>query len=245
MNLKKLSTLLLFGLMLFLPLCASADTPTSAETLFTEFVSYGLRLTADPQMDPLITLVNREHLLSANYKPVVKAPDVRQKRGAAVDMQPEAAEALEKMFEAAQAEGLELIAISGYRSYSKQKTLYARSVERNGPEKADRMSARPGASEHQLGLAMDLSCPSLNEELTSRFARKAEGKWVATHCVEYGFILRYQEEWSQITGYQGEPWHIRYVGLTHAKRLDMLDVPLETYVAFLQLVWQHQQSTVP
>ena len=245
MNQKRLTSLLLLGLTLFLPWMATADAPTSAETLYEEFVSFGLRLTDNPQMDPLLKLVNREHLLTPDDKPNVKTPKVRQKRGAAIDLQPEAADALEMMFDAAEAEGLQLVAVSGYRSYGKQKTLYARSVERNGPEKADRMSARPGASEHQLGLAMDLSCVSLNEELTSRFARKAEGKWVAAHCTEYGFILRYQEAWSQITGYQGEPWHIRYVGPLHAKRLELLDVPLETYVAFLDLVWLHQQSANP
>ena len=241
MNRKSFLPLLLLGLVLSLPLSATADTPTTAETLYAEFVSFGLRLTADPQTDPLLTLVNREHLLTGVYKPKVITPNVHQKKGEAIDLQPEAAAALEKMFEAAEAEGLQLVAISGYRSYGKQKTLYARSVERNGLEKADRMSARPGASEHQLGLAMDLSCPSIDEDLTSRFARTAEGKWVAAHCAEYGFILRYQKEWSLMTGYQGEPWHIRYVGVLHAKRMDLLDVPLETYVAFLNLVWQNQR----
>lgn len=238
-------TLLLLGMALFLPLSAVADAPPTAETLYAEFVSFGLRLTADPMTDPLLSLVNRDHLLTNEYKPKVRAPKVRHKRGGAVDMQPEAAAALEKMFVAAEAEGLQLVAISGYRSFGKQKTLYARSVERNGPEAADRMSARPGASEHQLGLAMDLSCPSLDEELTSRFARSAEGKWVAANCAEYGFILRYQEEWSEITGYQGEPWHIRYVGPLHAKRMNLLNVPLETYVEFLELVWQRQPPMVP
>lgn len=242
---KRLPALLMLGLALTLPLSAAADAPLSAETLYTEFVSVGLRLTIDPQTDPLLTLVNRDHLLTSAYKPKVRTPKVRQKNGAAIDLQPEAAAALETMFKAAEAEGLHLVAISGYRSYGKQKTLYALSVERNGQEKADCMSARPGASEHQLGLAMDLSCSSLDEDLTSRFARKAEGKWVAAHCTEYGFIVRYREEWSQITGYQGEPWHIRYVGPLHAERIDFLGVPLETYVAFLTLVWQHQQSSTP
>lgn len=245
MNPKWLTTLLLVGLIFFLPWPAHADAPTSPETLCAEFISFGLRLTADPLADSLITLVNREHLLTAADKPDVITPKVRHKKNGAIDLQPEAADALERMFEAAEADGVQLVAISGYRSYGKQKTLYARSVERNGPEKADRMSARPGASEHQLGLAMDLSCPSLEEELTSRFARKPEGKWLAANCAEYGFILRYREEWSQITGYQGEPWHIRYVGPLHAKRIELLDVPLETYVTFLQLVWQHQQSATP
>ena len=245
MKRKWLRPLLLFSLALFLPLSAVAEAPLTAEKLYAEFVSFGLRLTADPQTDPLLTLVNRDHLLTNEYKPKVMTPNVRHKRGGAVDLQAEAAAALEKMFAAAEAEGLQLVAVSGYRSFGRQKTLYQRSVERTGAEEADRMSARPGASEHQLGLAMDLSCPSLDEELTSRFSRKAEGKWVAANCAEYGFILRYQKEWSEMTGYQGEPWHIRYVGPLHAKRINLLDVPLETYVEFLQLVWQRQPAMIP
>ena len=237
--------LLLLSLALSSPLAATADDTPSAEALCADFIASGLRLTIDPQTDPILMLVNRDHTLNNTYKPKVKTPKVLHKAGAAVDLQPEAATALEGMFNAAEADGCQLIAISGYRSYGKQRTLYARSVERNGPEKADSMCARPGVSEHQLGLAMDLSCPSLDEDLTSRFARKAEGQWVAAHCTEYGFILRYQEDWLQITGYQGEPWHIRYVGTLHAKRMSQLDVPLETYVAFLNLVWQYQQTETP
>jgi len=231
-------------LCLLVPLCAPAlaQKTSTAQALFEQYPDVGFTLPADPAAEPLLALVNRDQALSDQYRPKLKTPKVEKKRGADVDLQPEAAAALEAMFLAAKTEGLELVAVSGYRSYGKQKTIYTRSVERNGQQKADRMSARPGASEHQLGLAMDLSCASLDHDLTSKFARKPEGKWVAEHCAAFGFVLRYKAEWTDATGYQGEPWHIRYVGQQHAELMTRLDVPLETYLAYLSLVWQKQNT---
>lgn len=237
--LQKRVPAMLLGLLLLLG-APAARAQTAAEALFQRYPNPGFTLAADPLTDPLLMLANRENLLSKSYKPTVETPAVAKKRGAAIDLQPEAAAALEGMFAAAKAEGLALAAISGYRSYRTQSTIYARSVERNGQAKADKMSAPPGASEHQLGLAMDLSCPSLELDLTSKFARKPEGLWVASHCREYGFILRYQEAYVNVTGYQSEPWHIRYVGQPHAELIAQLDVPLETYRDYLALVWQAQ-----
>ena len=236
--------LLVFLTFLYTMPAQAADHPT-AEDLFAQYPDPGFVLTLAPQDDPLLVLVNRDHLLPKSFKPKVIAPRVAKKRGADIEMQAMAALALEEMFLAAGTEGLELVAVSGYRSYSKQKTLYGRSVERNGPEKADLMSARPGASEHQLGLAMDISCASLNHELISKLMRKAEGKWIAKHCAEYGFIIRYKEEWTATTGYQGEPWHIRYVGVQHAQWIMAANVPFETYRAYLDAVWQRQQGLTP
>lgn len=221
---------------------AALAKPTHAEALFAAHPELGFPLTQDPQTDPLLMLVNRQHRLDARFKPELVTPKVAKKRGADIDLHPEAARALERLFDAAKAEGLSLSAISGYRSYGTQRTIYERSVERNGQARADRMSAPPGASEHQTGLAMDVSCKSLDHELTSAFSRKPEGKWVAAHCSEYGFILRYRKEWQDITGYQGEPWHIRYIGPQHAAAITALDVPFETYHAYLALVWQQQNE---
>ena len=240
MHSKRLIALLLLSMAFSVTVAGPALALPTADSLLASYPELGFALTAAPQDDPMLVLVNRDHPLSPTFKPERRTPDVARKRGADVDMQPEAAVALEAMFLAAQSEGLSLVAVSGYRSYGKQKTLYARSVERNGQEKADQMSARPGASEHQLGLCMDVSCASLDNVLTSKFARKAEGKWIAAHCAEYGFIIRYQDGWSSVTGYQSEPWHIRYIGRQHAERLTALDVPLETYLRYLELLWKRQ-----
>ena len=90
----------------------------------------------------------------------------------------------------------------------------------------------PGASEHQLGLAMDIGRKG-GSGLTARFGDTKEGQWVAQNAHRFGYIIRYKEEWTAITGYAYEPWHIRYVGKEHAGRLFELDIPLDTYVAML------------
>ena len=239
---RRLVAIFILYIMLLGTFPASATAPATAASLYAQYPELGFTLAIAPQTEPSLALVNRDHPLDSTFKPNVVTPKVTKKRGASITMQQEAAEALEAMFLAAESEGLELVAVSGYRSYSKQKTLYARSVERNGQEKADKMSARPGTSEHQLGLSMDLSCASLDNDLTSKFARKAEGKWVAEHCAEFGFIIRYKAAWTDTTGYQGEPWHIRYVGKQHAAWIAKMDVPFETYVAYLELVWQQDTA---
>ncbi|MBQ9383518.1 MAG: M15 family metallopeptidase [Ruminiclostridium sp.] len=124
---------------------------------------------------------------------------------------PSAKSALGRMQAAASAEGLNLYAISGYRSYDYQKEVYAGWVKLYGSD-ADLVSARPGHSEHQLGLAVDLNACEY------AFADTPEGKWLKAHCAEYGFILRYpSNEARAYTGYSYEPWHIRYVGTELAK----------------------------
>lgn len=230
----------IFALVILLghPNAATAAFEPSAADLYQTCPHPTITLAVPPSEDPLLRLVNREHLLPSTYKPSTVTPKIRAKHGAAVDLASEAAAALEALFAGADSQGLSLVAVSGYRSYGKQKTIFARSVERNGFEKASQMSAQPGASEHQLALAMDLSCASLHNDLSSRFARTPEGKWIAENAPSYGFILRYKADWSAVTGYQGEPWHIRYLGVEHALLLTRLAVPLEVYVDYLTLVWE-------
>ena len=108
---------------------------------------------------------------------------------------------------------LNLYVASGYRSYSVQKILYDNYVKRDGVAAADTYSARAGHSEHQTGLAFDLN------SVNSSFGQTLEGKWVASNCHKYGFIIRYPENKSDITGYMYEPWHLRYVGLELAEKL--------------------------
>ena len=109
--------------------------------------------------------------------------------------------------------GLNLWAQSGYRSYDYQNDLYNGYIKRNGKKAADTFSARPGASEHQTGLAFDLNT------ITNSFKDTAEGKWVNKNCYLYGYILRYPEGKTNETGYIYEPWHIRFVGKELAKKL--------------------------
>ena len=115
-----------------------------------------------------------------------------------------------------QKEGLELTAVSGYRSYKRQKSLHDTYVRRQGKAEADSVSAIPGTSEHQTGLAMDISSKSAKFQLEPIFGETAEGKWVAKHAHEFGFVIRYLEDKTETTEYSYEPWHLRYVGNPYA-----------------------------
>lgn len=136
---------------------------------------------------------------------------------------PECTVAFSLMQRDAAAQGLNIYISSGYRSYASQKSIYNRYVCRDGRALADTYSARPGHSEHQTGLAVDLNT------ITQSFGRTAEGRWVAAHCHEYGFILRYPQGKSHITGYCFEPWHLRYVGIETATKITNSGLCLEEY----------------
>ena len=120
--------------------------------------------------------------------------------------------ALIKLQDAASRAGYSMPLLSGYRSYDYQAQLYENYVARDGQAAADRYSARPGHSEHQSGLAFDVG------DIDYDFGKTARGKWLAAHCAEFGFILRYPQGKESITGYMYEPWHIRYVGINAAKQ---------------------------
>ena len=121
-------------------------------------------------------------------------------------------------------DSIEINFMSGFRSYSEQVNVYKGWVEKYG-EEADRVSARPGHSEHQLGLAIDVN------EATFDFADTPEGKWLRENCYRYGFILRYPSfEAEAITGYMYEPWHIRYLGDETAYYVHFSGLTLEEYL---------------
>lgn len=188
-----------------------------------------------------LVLVNAQNRISKTYVPedLVK-PDVQTRKKSLEDnilMRPEAARALERMFEAALHEkGHTLFATSGYRAYGIQQILFNAKVEEVGSkEKAQRRVAPAGTSEHQLGLAMDVQAPSyLN--LNPKFGETPEGIWVGENAHRFGFIVRYKTEWRDITGISDEPWHIRYVGIAHATALYNLNIPLETYLEQARLL---------
>lgn len=130
-----------------------------------------------------------------------------------------AATALEQLFAAAKTDGLYLMLSSAFRSYGYQKGLYNRYVQQQGQAVADTQSARPGYSEHQTGLAADIEPASRECEVEQCFADLPEGQWVAQNAYKYGFVVRYQKDQDQVTGYIYEPWHLRYVGKELAQEL--------------------------
>lgn len=183
--------------------------------------------------DSLFVLANKKNELNSNYEPNdLVVPNVEfsfsgndQKK----QMRAVAADALEKLVEGAQQDGYRLVAVSGFRSYSRQQTIYQGNVDRMGEEEANKVSAKPGQSEHQTGLAMDLSCESIGFSLEEALGELPEGQWLAENAHKYGFIIRYQKNKTDITGYNYEPWHIRYVGEALAKYLYNNDLTLEEF----------------
>lgn len=176
-------------------------------------------------------LVNRTYRVDRFYTPDDLVVVDVEKINPEITMKREAAEQLKALFEAANKEqGYTLVAISGFRSYGTQGAIYKRKVESTGSErKANLRVAPPGSSEHQLGLAMDLGRKG-GTGLNESFGDTPEGQWVAQNAHRFGYIIRYQKGWTEITGYAYEPWHIRYVGVEHALRIFTLNIPLEHYV---------------
>jgi D-alanyl-D-alanine carboxypeptidase len=144
-------------------------------------------------------------------------------------MRKESAIALEKLFFLAKQDGIVLHAISGFRSEKYQQSVYRRNVETQGQLQADKVSAKPGHSEHQTGLTMDVSADSVNNTLETQFAKTAEGTWLKNNAHRAGFIIRYLKGKEHITGYSYEPWHIRYVGEI-AKDIYEKNITLEEYL---------------
>ncbi|MFC4596994.1 M15 family metallopeptidase [Cohnella hongkongensis] len=181
----------------------------------------------------LYVLVNKKRNLPSDYVPsdlvVPNVPFSFSGDSPKKQMRKEAAAALEDLFKGAEDDGIELKAVSGYRSYATQKSIFESNVKRKGEEAANRTSARPGQSEHQTGLAMDVSSASVSYGLEESFGETKEGKWLAEHAADYGFIIRYPQGKASVTGYSYEPWHVRYVGEQVAKDVANKKVTLEQY----------------
>ena len=187
----------------------------------------------DTKEDSITVLVNREYRMSADYIPAdLVVPNVRFSFYGTFEksyVRKVTAGALEKLFAAAERDGVILKAVSGYRSYARQKEIYDRNVSSRGKSATDLVSAKPGSSEHQTGLTIDVSSEAVGCALEESFGDTSDGKWLAKNCHNYGFIIRYPKDKTKITGYSYEPWHIRYVGRKLATYLYKKDLTLEEY----------------
>lgn len=183
----------------------------------------------------VLALINKENLLPSDYEPEdLTVPDVRfsfEEDHPKKQLRKVAADALEELFAAADLAGHELFALSGYRSYDTQASIFASNADKHGEEKANTFSARPGESEHQSGLTMDVTSRSANFDLIIEFGQTPEGIWLAENAHEFGFIIRFLEGKEDITKYQYEPWHIRYVGVKAATEIKEKELTLEEYFA--------------
>jgi D-alanyl-D-alanine carboxypeptidase len=193
--------------------------------------------------DSIVVLVNKQFTLPKTYKPDdLVYPDVPFTYKEKIEkrmMRQVAAEALEKLFAGAKKDGVNLAGVSAYRSYATQTSVFNSYVKKDGEEKAKTYSAVPGHSEHETGLAIDVAGSDGKCAIEDCFAGTKEANWLANHAAEYGFILRYPKGKEAITGYQYEPWHIRYVGADISKTIADKGLTLEEYYHAIPVTKPH------
>lgn len=172
--------------------------------------------------DSLFVVVNKYNYLDANFIPKNLKPLFNNSNATMVA---EAADAYEELVNAAKKDGITLVATTAYRSYGFQSTLYNNYKAKDGEKAADTYSARPGYSEHQTGLAADLNDPNYS----ARRLSPEDYEWLKNNCDKFGFIIRFPEGKENITGYQEEDWHIRYLGKETAKKVKDSGLTLDEY----------------
>ena len=165
-----------------------------------------------------ILVVNKDYGLPKDYSPESGKEDT------------EAMEAFNEMKAAAKQDGIIINVRSGYRSYNTQVQLYNNYVAQDGKAEADRYSARPGFSEHQTGLVLDITTDKTSRSIGPWFDETPQAKWLYENAYKYGFILRYPKGKEDITGYMYESWHYRYIGKKHSKNFKMNDLTFEEYL---------------
>ncbi|MGG0716868.1 M15 family metallopeptidase [Robertmurraya massiliosenegalensis] len=216
------------------------DILTLEAQFFNEIEEVDGKLTIQNPLN-ILALVNKEFALPEQYAPEdlvrPKVPfsfgdlDIEKSY-----MRKEAADHLELLFKAAKKANIEIFAVSGYRSYDRQVDVFAAKASQVGEQAAATVVAVPGFSEHQSGLAMDISSRSINLELIEKFEETKEGKWLADNAHKFGFILRYPKGKEEITGYQYEPWHFRYIGIEAATLMYEKDLTLEEYFNIVEKI---------
>jgi D-alanyl-D-alanine carboxypeptidase len=183
--------------------------------------------------DDLAVLINKQNKLPVNFVPKnlidsgISFPftnSTEKKK-----LRKEAAVAIQSLVRDAKKAGYTIVGVSGYRSYKTQVSLFESYIKQEGYEKARMYSATPGTSEHQTGLAIDVGNSSATCAATSCFQNTKEAKWLQLHVAEYGFIIRYPKGKESITGYQYEPWHLRYVEKVVATDIMKQGITLEEF----------------
>ncbi|MCI8332521.1 MAG: M15 family metallopeptidase [Clostridiales bacterium] len=203
----------------------------------------------NPKGDEYLTLINADNRLNENYVPSDLTDVINTRQDGQRNTQQlreYAAKALEALFIEAEKAGMTYVnsssgyglsVMSAYRSYSYQQTLFADKVKQYSSygDDAEKMAATevqyPGASEHQSGLCCDMH--NIRSADTA-FASQEAATWLKNNCYKFGFILRYPEDKTDITGISFEPWHFRYVGRYHATRMNELGFCLEEYIEYLK-----------
>ena len=220
--------------------CLSAiqtNQDSSAETTPTPSSTPSPTPTPEPTVEPTVDtttvssiqkITNKSHPLDSGYVPV-DLTVVNVNSNGTQYLRQEAASELAKMFAAAHKDGIDLYLVSGYRSYAQQLALYNTYVSTDGKALADSYDAIPGACEHQLGLAVDLSDDNRDHDIDNSFESTAAYQWLLKHSYEYGYILRFPRGKESITGIAYNPWSFRYIGVEEAKKVYDSGLTLEEY----------------
>jgi zinc D-Ala-D-Ala carboxypeptidase len=240
MRLRRLITLSVVGALLIgtagalgLPKILSeqvSNLPESIQTIADQVQSKPVTIFDPPKYsiddaDSIWVVVNKQRQISLlKYQPenlvfpAFPKPKVQNPFG--LQLREEAALATVDMASAMSQEGIgTLILNSGFRTYKNQQGLYNRTRDTRGLAVAEKLSARPGHSEHQLGLAADFSVKGQGCVIMVCFGKTEAGRWLEANAHDYGFILRYPKGYKPITGFQYEPWHFRYVGVELATEI--------------------------
>lgn len=188
--------------------------------------------------DSIWTLLSKTHPVSIDYVPAnLKIPNVMtrtDKSDLERSIRSDVEQPMINMFTAASASGYQLMIGSGYRSAALQATYFNSLASSVGETAANQSIAKPGQSEHQTGLAADITTVSRNCYLDNCFADTSDGQWLANNSYKYGFILRYPKDKEAITGYQYESWHFRYVGIDLATALHDSGLTLDEAWPYLE-----------
>ena len=176
-----------------------------------------------------LMLVNKYYKLTKDFKLDDIVPISNQFAYEGNEIRKHVYERYRSMWNAAKEEGLLLIVNSSYRDYETQDAVWKDYAEANGEEWADNKAARAGSSEHETGLALDIVT---NNVIMNEFENTEEFKWLQDNAYKYGFILRYPKGKENITGYEYESWHYRYVGEEVAKEIHDLDITFDEYYAY-------------
>ena len=202
---------------------SSAPESTILPTQDTESI-----LPDTTSFDSFLKIVNKSSNLTADYIPV-DLVDLNVEQYDRQQLRSDAARELENMFSAASNDGISLYLVSGYRNYEMQEKLQKYYQDEYGEIEASRIDCIPGASEHQLGLAVDLCTTDHVDELEVEFEETDAYKWLIAHCYEYGYILRYPKGKEEITGIKFSPWNFRYVGKEYAQKISESGLTMEEY----------------
>jgi len=190
--------------------------------------------------DPYMILVNRQNKVSSDYEPMNLTNYAGER------LNKTCADALKRMINDGKKAGYDYVLYSGYRTYNTQYNKYYNKIayyknqgysEEKAIELTDQYYAQPGASEHHTGLAADVCIPRIVNKyacLHEAYGETPEFEWFSTHAHEYGFILRYGETQTEITGYNYEPWHYRYVGVDVATEIYRRGITYEEFIQGLQ-----------